>query len=52
MPWVVASQWQCNINVRIQPDGYLVEIEQTGAGSTEPAESQGSGFAGAEAGSA
>jgi hypothetical protein len=33
-----------------QPDGYLVEIEQpAGAGSTEPAESEGVGSAGAEA---
>jgi catechol 2,3-dioxygenase-like lactoylglutathione lyase family enzyme len=36
----------------VDPDGYLVEIEQTGVGSTEPARSEGSGFAGAEAGSA
>jgi hypothetical protein len=32
------------------PDGYLVEIEQpAGVGSTEPADSEGGGFAGAEA---
>jgi catechol 2,3-dioxygenase-like lactoylglutathione lyase family enzyme len=34
----------------LDPDGYLVEIEQTaGVGSTEPADSEGAGFAGAEA---
>jgi catechol 2,3-dioxygenase-like lactoylglutathione lyase family enzyme len=36
----------------VDPDGYLVEIEQpAGAGSTEPAESGGAGFAGAGASS-
>jgi catechol 2,3-dioxygenase-like lactoylglutathione lyase family enzyme len=36
----------------VDPDGYLVEIEQPGVGSTEPAENTAAGSAGAEAGPA
>jgi hypothetical protein len=40
----------CRRHSSSYPDGYLVEIEQpAGIGSTEPAHSEGGGFAGAEA---